>query len=77
MLIFFFSLFNEILSQERQRAQQVFDSNNLLAELPDTFSYEFDTTDERVTEEFLNQMQLQEDLAKEILDKMDRQYRGY
>jgi hypothetical protein len=45
--------------------------------LPASFAYIFPETGERITEEMKQAMLVQEEIAKRILDEMDRQDRHY
>jgi len=69
--------FGGIISYEQNRATEVFDSSKLVSELPESFAYIFPETGERITEEMIQKMLLQEQIAKEILDEMDKQDRHY
>jgi hypothetical protein len=69
--------FGGILAYEQDRATDVFDSSKLIAELPESFAYIYPQTGERVTDEMLEQMQLQAEIAQSILDEMDKQDRHY
>jgi aspartate oxidase len=45
--------------------------------LPDSFAYIFSETGQRITEEMRQEMHTQEEIAKAILDEMDKQDRHY
>jgi hypothetical protein len=66
--------FGGILDYEQNRATQVFDSTKLISELPDSFGYHFEMT-ERLNEQLLNEMLEQQEIAKKILEEMDKQNR--
>ena len=68
--------FGGILAYEQNRALDVFDSTKLISELPDSFGYHFDIQD-RINEEMMQEMLLQEEMAKQILEEMDKQNRHY
>jgi len=69
--------FGGIIAYEQNRALDIFDAASLVSELPASFAYIFPETDERITEEMRQEMLVQEEIAKEILDEMDRQDRHY
>jgi hypothetical protein len=69
--------FGGIISYEQDRALDVFDSSKYISELPDSFAYIFPETGQRITEEMRQEMHTQEEIAKAILDEMDRQDRYY
>jgi hypothetical protein len=69
--------FGGILAYEQDRATDLFDSSKLISELPESFAYIFPDTGERVTDEMLEQMQLQAEIAQRVLDEMDKQDRYY
>jgi parallel beta-helix repeat protein len=66
-----------IIAYEQNRALDIFDASNLASELPASFAYIFPETGERITDEMRQTMLLQEQIAKEILDEMDRQQRNH
>jgi hypothetical protein len=68
--------FGGILAYEQNRALDVFDASKLISELPDSFGYHFERTD-RMTDEMKQQMLLQQEIAREIIDEMDKQNRHY
>jgi len=70
------SAFGGIVQNEKDRALEVFDATKLIAELPDSFGYHFEIS-ERMNDELRQEMLLQQEIATEILDKMDRQIRDY
>jgi hypothetical protein len=71
------SAFGGILAYEQDRATDLFDSSELISEVPESFAYIFPDTGERLTDEMLEQMQLQAEIAQGILDEMDKQDRHY
>ena len=60
--------FGKMVDYEKQRAIQVFDATQLLAELQDSFGYDVVITD-RINDDMKQKMLLQEDIAKELFDK--------
>jgi len=68
--------FGGIVNYEKTRATQVFDATKLISELPDSFGYHFEFKD-RINDEVKQQMQDQEQIAKGILEEMDKQNRYY
>ncbi len=68
--------FDKIVLYEQKRAQDVFDYTNLISELSDSFEHHFENT-ERMNEEIKKEMSIQEDIANDILDRMDKQTRYY
>jgi hypothetical protein len=66
-----------IIAYEQDRALDIFDASNLVSELPASFAYIFPETGERITEGMRQAMLLQEQIAKEVLDEMDRQNRHH
>jgi fibro-slime domain-containing protein len=71
------SAFGGILAYEQDRATDLFDSNKLISKLPESFAYIYPDTGERLTDEMMQQMQLQAEIAQSILDEMDKQDRHY
>jgi hypothetical protein len=69
--------FGGIISYEQNRALDVFDATSLVSELPASFAYIFPETGQRITEEMRQEMHTQEEIAKAILDEMDKQDRHY
>jgi hypothetical protein len=47
----------------------VFDSSELISELPESFAYIFLERDERIDEKMKQQMLIEEQTAKDLLDK--------
>ena len=70
------SEFGGILDYEQKRATQVFDSTKLISELPDSFGYHFEM-DQRFNEQMVNDMLEQQEIAKRVLEEMDKQNRHY
>jgi len=69
--------FGGIIAYEQNRALEIFNSSNLVSELPASFAYIYPETGQRITEEMRQAMLLQEQIAKEVLDEMDKQDRRY
>jgi len=69
--------FGGIIAYEQNRALDIFDSSNLFSELPASFAYIFPETGQRMNEEMRQEMLVQEEIAKRILDEMDKQDRHY
>jgi hypothetical protein len=69
--------FGGIIDYEQDRATDVFDSSELISELPESYAYIFPESGQRVTDEMLQEMQLQAEMAQGILDEMDKQNRHY
>jgi hypothetical protein len=69
--------FGGIISYEQDRATDLFDSSKLISELPESFAYIFPESGQRVTDEMLQEMLLQAEIAQSILDEMDKQDRHY
>jgi hypothetical protein len=59
--------FGKIIDYEQNRAVRVFDSSKLISELPDSFGYHIEMK-ERVDDKMKQQMLLQEQIAKELLE---------
>jgi hypothetical protein len=68
--------FGGILDYEQNRATQVFDSTKLISDLPDSFGYHFEMT-ERLNDQLINDMLEQQEIAKKILEEMDKQNRHH
>ena len=66
-----------IIAYEQNRALDIFDAGSLVSELPASFAYIFPETGERINEEMRQAMLVQEQIAKEVLDQMDRQQRNH
>jgi len=69
--------FGGIIAYEQNRALNIFDANSLVSELPTSLTYIFPETGQRITEEMRQAMLVQEEIAKRVLDEMDRQDRHY
>jgi hypothetical protein len=69
--------FGGIIAYEQDRATDVFDSSELISELPESYAYIFPESGQRVTDEMLQEMHLQAEIAQSILDEMDKQDRYY
>jgi hypothetical protein len=67
--------FAGIIEYEQVRASQLFDSTALISELPSSFAYVFPEEHDRMTDELKQQMSLQEELAKKILEQSKVQAR--
>ncbi|MFZ8922101.1 MAG: hypothetical protein ACO2Y0_03990, partial [Nitrosopumilaceae archaeon] len=61
---------------EQNRATQVFDSTKLISELPDSYGHHFEIT-ERFNDQLINDMLEQQEIAKKILEEMDKQTRHH
>ncbi|MDH3678171.1 MAG: hypothetical protein OEQ12_07720, partial [Nitrosopumilus sp.] len=70
------SAFGGKLAYEQNRAVDMFDSSRLISELPDSFGYHFEIQ-ERMNAGLKQEMLLQEEIAKGIINEMDRQDRHY
>jgi hypothetical protein len=68
------SAFEGILQYEENRAKNVFDSTKLISDQPNSFKYHIEIKD-RIHDEVKQEMLLQEQIAKRILDEMDKQAR--
>ncbi|MBA4462579.1 MAG: hypothetical protein H2B01_00145, partial [Nitrosopumilaceae archaeon] len=66
--------FGGVMDYEKLRAQSVFNSTALQAELGETFSH-YITISERMTDEMYQEMLIQEHIAMKKLQEMDRQTR--
>jgi hypothetical protein len=55
---------------EKQRALNVFNSNTLISELPESFSYAYPEIGERITEQMIQEMIIQEHIALKTIDEM-------
>jgi len=69
--------FGGIISYEQDRAIDIFDASTLVSELPESFAYIFPETGERITDEMREAMLLQEQIAQQVLDEMNKQDRHY
>ena len=66
--------FDGIIDYEKNRATQVFDASMYISELPDSFGHHIVIHD-RMTDELKQNMLQQEQIAKGILEQMDKQTR--
>jgi hypothetical protein len=69
------SEFGGILAYEQKRALDVFDSSNLISKLPESFTYDFLESGDRMTDELKTRMLEQEKIAQEIIEKHQIQSR--
>ena len=69
--------FGGMIAYEQDRATAIFDSSELISELPDSFAYIFPETGDRMTSKLMKLMQEQEQIALKYLEEMDRQNRDY
>jgi len=67
--------FGGIIAYEQNRALDVFDASNLVSELPASFAYVFPESHERITEQMIQDMIIQEHIAQKVLEEMDKQTR--
>ena len=68
--------FGGIIAYEQNRALNVFDSRELISELPESFAYVFPETGDRMTLELKAKMLEQEQIANKILEDLDKQARN-
>jgi hypothetical protein len=61
--------FGGIIAYEQKRASGVFDSSELISELPESFAYIFPEPHERIDDKMRQQMFIQEQMAKDHLEK--------
>lgn len=71
------SEFAKIIAYEEKRASQLFDSTEIISDLPDVFTYDFPERHERITKEIQSEMEDQEKIAKKILDESNVQARWF
>jgi len=69
--------FGGIIAYEQNRATQVFDSSEFISESPESFAYIYPETSQRISDELKEEMLIQEQIAKEILDGMVKPQRNY
>jgi len=69
--------FGGIIAYEQNRATAVFNATALVSELPDSFAYVFPETGERITEQMIEEMIIQEHIAQKVLEGMYKQTRWY
>jgi len=67
--------FGGIIAYEQNRALDVFDATTLVSELPASFAYIFPESHERITDEMIQEMIIQEHIALKVLQDMDQQTR--
>ena len=58
-----------IIEYEQKRASSVFDSSQLISELPESFAYIYPNTHERIDDAMRQQMHIEEQMAKDHLEK--------
>jgi len=63
-----------MIDSEKLRALEIFNSSALQAELDESFSYDI-SIGERITEEVIQEMIIQEHIAMKKLQEMDKQTR--
>jgi hypothetical protein len=68
------SAFGGIIQYEQNRALNVFDATALKSELPDSFVHDI-SIGERITDEMIQEMIIQEHIAQKKLEAMDKQTR--
>jgi len=69
--------FGGIIVYEQNRALDIFDATSLVSELPDSFAYIYPETGKRITDVMIQEMLVQEEIAKRILNEMDKQTRNH
>jgi hypothetical protein len=70
------SAFGGMLNYESERALNVFNSTTIVSELPDSFAYQFPESTDRITDEMIQEMIIQEHIAKKKMEELyDRQTR--
>jgi len=69
--------FGGIIAYEQNRATAIFNATALVSELPDSFAYVFPETGERITEQMIEEMIIQEHIAQKVLEGMYKQTRWY
>jgi len=67
--------FGGIIAYEQNRALDIFDSSKLVSELPESFTYIYPDTGERMTAELMEKMLEQEQIAKKIIEESKVQAR--
>ncbi|MDH3278184.1 MAG: hypothetical protein OEM21_08815, partial [Nitrosopumilus sp.] len=68
------SNFGKIVEYEANRAVGVFDASKLVSELPASFSHDIIISD-RLSEEVIAEMIIQQHIAQKVLESMDQQSR--
>jgi len=66
-----------IIEQEKVRASGVFDASDIVSDLPESFSYDFPETGERIDGKVRQEMSFQEEMAQQLLDEITEQSRFY
>jgi hypothetical protein len=69
--------FGGILQYEQNRAEQLYDASQYVSQLPESFAYIYPESGERISDELLQEMLLQAEIAKGVLEQMDKQNRHY
>ncbi len=69
------SNFEKIISYEKLRALQIFNSTQIQSKLPESFAYVFPEYGERITEEVIQEMITQENIAERVFDSLHKQHR--
>jgi hypothetical protein len=62
--------FGGVLMYEKERATNVFNATALVSELPESFAYSFSESGERITEQMIQEMIIQEHIAQKTLYEM-------
>ncbi len=55
---------------ESQRALNIFNSTSLISELPESYTHTYSEIGERITEQMIQEMIIQEHIALKTLDEM-------
>jgi hypothetical protein len=70
------SAFGGVVNYENERALNVFDATALISHLPDSFAYDFPESHDRITDEMIQEMIIQEHIAKKKMEELyDKQTR--
>jgi len=67
--------FGGILMYEKERALNVFNATAIVSELPDSWAYTYPESTERITEQMIQEMIIQEHIAQKVLEEMNKQTR--
>jgi len=67
--------FGGIIAYEQNRALETFDASKLVSELPESFAYVFPESGERITEQMIQDMIIQEHIALKVLEERTTQAR--
>ena len=67
--------FGGIIAYEQNRALDVFDATALVSELPASFAHIFPESTERIDEQMIQDMIIQEHIAQKVLEEMNKQTR--